>query len=92
MVELDSKYDFKFEHLAGVFNISVNGLSRHEILEEIPDGTLKQLYKVSALNRDADDAYPVSIQGIQEAQKKGDKLRKAIASDKRRYLWFKRFQ
>ena len=92
MAELDSEYGVKFKHLAGLLNTRADGLSRYKILEETPDGALKQLYKVSALNRDADDAYPVSIQGIQEAQKKGDKLRKAIASDKRRYLWFKRFQ
>ena len=58
-------------------------LSRHEILDEIPRGALKQLCKVSALNRDADDTYPVSIQAIQEVQEKGDDLRKAIASDKK---------
>ena len=52
-------------------------------MEEIPRGALKQLCEVSALDREANDAYPVSIQVIQEAQEKGDDLRKAIASDKK---------
>ena len=92
IVELDSEYVVTFEHLAGVLNTGAGGLSRHKILDEMPRGTLKQLCEVSALDRDADDAYPVSIQAIQEAQEKRNNLRKAMASDKRRCLWFKRFQ
>ena len=64
-----------------MLNTGADELSRHEILEEIPRGALKQLCKVSALDRDADEAYPVSIQAIQEAQEKRDDLPKAIAPD-----------
>ena len=92
MEEFDSKYCVKFEHLVGVLNTGANGLSRHKILKEIPRGSLKQLCKFSALNRDADEAYPVLLQAIQETQEKGDGLFKAIASDKRPCLWLKRFQ
>ena len=82
MAELDSEYGVKFKHLAGLLNTRADGLSRYKILEETPDGALKQLYKVSALDRDADDAYPVSVHAIQEAQGKSDKLRKEITSEK----------
>ena len=83
MIELDREYGATFEHLAGVLNTRADGLSRHKILDEVPDSAYKQLAKVSALDRDADDSYPVSIQQIQDTQEKGDDLRKAIASDKK---------
>ena len=49
----------------------------------MPRGALKRLCEVSALYRDADNTYPVLIHEIQEAQEKGNDLRKAIASDKK---------
>ena len=70
MAELDSKYGFTFQHLAGALNTGADGLSRHEVLDEMPRGALKQLCEVSALDRNADNTYPVSIQAIQEAQKR----------------------
>ena len=70
MIELDSKYGVKFKNLAGVLTIGADRLSRHEILKEIPSGALKQLCKVSVFYRDADDAYPILIQAIQEAEER----------------------
>ena len=64
MVELDSEYGVKFEHLARVLNTKADGLSRHENLDEIPRVALKQLCEASALDRDANEAYPVPIQAI----------------------------
>ena len=44
--ELDNETGVKFEHLSGVLNTGTEGLSRHEILDEIPGGTLEQLCEV----------------------------------------------
>ena len=88
MVELDNEYGVKFEHLSEVLNTGANELSRHEVLDEIPGGTLKQLCEVlSFFSRDANDAYPVSVQTIQKAQEKGGELRNAITSDKKALLY-----
>ena len=83
MVELDQEYGVTIRHLPGVENTGADGLSRHEILEDVPSNIKKLICEVSALDRSTNEAYPVSIRAIQEAQESGDDLRRAIASDKK---------
>ena len=83
MVEFDQEYGVTIKHLPGVDNTGADGLSRHEILDNVPSNMNKLICEVNALDRSTNEVYPVSIQAIQEAQESGDDLRNAIASDKK---------
>ena len=93
MVELDSKYGVKFEHLAGVLNTRANGLSRHEILDEMPRSALKQLCKVSALDRETQMRHILPrSKRFRKRKKKEMTYARQSRQIKRRCLWLKRFQ
>ena len=67
---------------SSVDNTGADGLSNHEITEQVPEDVKMELYECNSLDRETNEMFPVDMKYIQKYQEEDPQLRSLIASGK----------